>query len=316
MSNDQDALIEQASRWIVLLRSGAARDEDFLAFSAWRAQDPRHERLCTHLEQALGVFRRPVVQDAGGELLQRVLQAPSSRRQLLQRALVGSGLMVGAGLLGNRITPLDELTADLRTGTGQRRSLHAEDGSRLVINARSAVDLDFDINRRLVRFRGGELLAQVARSDRRPFVVHTGMGQVSSAGAGMMVAERDGRSRVLALGGPLELVNRSGVRLRLPAGQAVDFGPHRFGPVLQARLGETAWVDGLLEVRDSPLRDVITALRPYRAGVLRVHPSLEGMRVSGLFRLDASDQVLDALSRTLPLRIVRRTDLWISLLPV
>jgi len=60
---------------------------------------------------------------------------------------------------------------------------------------------------------------------------------------------------------------------------------------------------------------VIEALRPYRPGVLRLDPAIAQLRVSGLFRLDNPQQVLDTLARTLPIRIARHTDLWVTLSP-
>ena len=74
-------------------------------------------------------------------------------------------------------------------------------------------------------------------------------------------------------------------------------------------------MDGLLEVRNQALAEGLDALRAYRSGVLRVDPAVAGLRVSGLFRLDDSDQALDALARTLPIRVARRTDLWVSVGP-
>jgi transmembrane sensor len=49
--------------------------------------------------------------------------------------------------------------------------------------------------------------------------------------------------------------------------------------------------------------------------LLRVDPAVASLRVSGLYRLDDSDQVLDTLARTLPIRIARRSDLWVSVGP-
>lgn len=316
MSAEQDRLIEQATRWIVLLRSGHASEAERQAFQAWRARDPRHEALCLRLERTLGVFQVPIAQGIDGNLLQRTLDAPSSRRKLLQRALVGAGVMVGGGLLlGTGVPSLEGLSADIATGIGQRQTVQLDDGSELLLNAQSATDVKFDEQRRLLRWRGGEGLLRVV-GERRPFIVQTDAGDVFTATAQVLLRERGAQCRVGALGAPVQIVTRGGDRLQLQAGQEVSFDRYRFGDVQAVRSGDSAWVNGLLEVRDSPLSEVIEALRPYRHGVLRLDPAVAGLRVSGLFRLDQSDVVLEALSRTLPIRVGRRSEYWVTVGPV
>ncbi|WP_175652082.1 DUF4880 domain-containing protein [Pseudomonas sp. Marseille-P9899] len=315
MSAEQDHLIEQATRWIVLLRSGHASDAERLAFQAWRARDPRHEELCLRLERTLGVFQVPVAQGIDGSVLQRALNAPSSRRKVLQRALLGAGLMIGGGLtLSSGLPSLDSLSADISTGIGQRQTVQLDDGSELVLNAQSAADVRFDEQRRLLKWRGGEGLVRVV-NDRRPFIVQTDAGDLFARAAQVLVRERGAQCRVGALDAPVQIVTRGGDRLQLQAGQEVSFDRYRFGVVEAVRNGDSAWVNGLLEVRDSPLSEVIEALRPYRHGVLRLDPAIAGLRVSGLYRLDQSDVVLEALSRTLPIRVARRSDYWVTLVP-
>lgn len=309
MSAEQERLIEQATRWIVLLRSGQASEAERQAFLAWRARDPRHDELCLRLERTLGVFQVPIAQGVDGGVLQRALNAPSSRRKVLQRGLLGVGLMIGGGW---SLTPsFESLGADLSTGIGQRQTVHLDDGSELVLNAQSAADVQFDSQRRLLKWRGGEGLLQVA-ADRRPFILRTSGGEVYGRNARILLRDRDEHCRVGAMDAPVQIVTRGGDRLQLQPGQEVTFDPLRFGVVQALRSGDSAWVNGLLEVRDSPLSEVIEALRPYRHGVLRLDPAIAGLRVSGLYRLDQSDMVLEALGRTLPIRIVRRSDYWVT----
>lgn len=312
-ADEQQRLIEQATQWLVLLRSGRASARDHQAFQAWRGEDPRHEQLCRRLETTLGVFQVPLAQGVDGKLVQRALQAPSGRRRFLQRALVGAGVTLGVGL-SLRHTSLAELAlgADLATGTGERQDFRLPDGSQLLLNAESQADLRFDGQERLLRWRGGEGRLEVV-DDARPFVVRTEAGSISARSARLLVRERGGQCRVCALAGVLEVSSLGGDRLQLRKGQAVSFDRLSFAAVEPLSGGEGAWVDGLLEVRDSPLAEVIDALRPYRRGVMRLEQAVAQLRVSGLFRLDQSDLVLEALARTLPIRVSRRSEYWVSI---
>lgn len=306
-----DALIDSATRWYVLLRSGEATAADWQRYHHWRAADLRHDALCRQLETRLGVFQVAQAQGVSGKVLQQALDAPSSRRHVLQVALAGAGVAMGAALLSKPMG-LADLTADVRTGTGERRTVTLADGSELLLNAQSAADIQFDPQRRLVRLREGELLARVASDRNRPFLIQTEQAQVRAYGNRFVLRERQGQGQVVALDGALEIDRQSGERLQLAAGHEVHFDRAGFGPVQVSSAGATAWIDGFLQVRDRPLAEVIDALRPYHTGVLRLDPSVAGLRVSGLYRLDNPQQILDTLARTLPIHITRRTGLWVT----
>ncbi|NVZ70213.1 FecR domain-containing protein [Pseudomonas costantinii] len=306
-----DELIESATRWYVLLRSGQANASDWQRYHQWRAADPRHDALCQQLEMRLGVFQVPQAQGVSGKVLQQALDAPSSRRHVLQIALTGAGVALGAALLAKPVG-LSELTADIRTGIGERRKVTLDDGSELLLNAQSAADIQFDPQRRLVRLREGELLAKVASDRSRPFLIQTDQARLRAYGNRFLVREREGQGQVVALNGAVEIDSRNGERLQLAAGHEVHYDRAGFGPVQASSSGATAWIDGFLQVRDRPLAEVIDALRPYHNGVLRLDPAVAGLRVSGLYRLDNPQQILDTLARTLPIHITRRTGLWVT----
>lgn len=306
-----DELIDSATQWYVLLRSGQATTQDWQRYHQWRAADPRHDALCRQLETRLGVFQVPQAQGVSGKVVQQALEAPSSRRQVLQIALAGAGVAVGAVLLAKPMG-LSELTADVRTGTGERRTVTLDDGSELLLNAQSAADIQFDPQRRLVRLREGELLAKVASDRLRPFLIQTDQARLRAYGNRFLVREREGQGQVVALNGAVEIDGQNGERLQLAAGHEVHYDRTGFGRMQASSSGATAWVDGFLQVRDRPLAEVIDALRPYHQGVLRLDPAVSELRVSGLYRLDNPQQILDTLARTLPIHITRRTGLWVT----
>jgi transmembrane sensor len=313
IENQHDDVIDNATRWIVLLRSGHASEADWQAYRQWRAQDPRHEQLCAQLETRLGVFKVPIAQGVSGKVLQLALTTPgTSRRKLLQGALACTGVALGASLLVSQRTALGELTADVSTGTAERRTVSLPDGSELFLNAKSAVDLDFSGAHRIVRLLDGELRAKVAVNPATPFQLVTPQALIHVLGSDLTVREREGQGLVVALKGALQIARQGLETLQLQTGHEVSYDRYGFSPVRVMSLGAAAWVDGLLEVRDVPLVQIIEALRPYRGGVLRIDPAVAELRVSGMFRLDKTEQVLDTLARTLPIQVLRRSDYWVT----
>lgn len=106
-----------------------------------------------------------------------------------------------------------------------------------------------------------------------------------------------------------------GRRTVVAAGQALDLA----GDAPAARRSDTetdtAWTRGILVARDLPLPEFAVRLAVHRPGWLRCDPALQVLRISGVFQLDQTDAVLDALPRTLPVRVVWRTRWWASIEP-
>lgn len=202
---------------------------------------------------------------------------------------------------------------DLYTGTGQRQSFRLEDGSQLVLDARSQVRPEFDGYRRRLRLREGRLLVDVARDPARPFVVDTGRGQVEAQGTRFQVSDDGASSRVVVLESRVRITTADGRQCLLERGQSARFDASAILARGPAEGGESAWLDGRLEVRDRPLGEVLEALRAYRRGIISVADDAAALRVSGIYPLDDSGAALALLEQSLPIRLDYHGPYWVSI---
>jgi transmembrane sensor len=308
-----DAAVAGAIAWAVRLRSGEAGAADWAAFEAWCAGDPRHHAAFSRLEQALGTFGRlPAAAVASGAARRVLLKSPARRKALrntLGLALLGAG---GAGAL-HQLTPLQSLTADLRTATGERRRVVLEDGSELWLNARSAVDVAFDAGARLLRLRAGEIIVSVAADPTRPFVVRTAQGAVHALGTRFAVRSEEAHTLLAVLHSAVRVDTAAGQSATLAAGRSARFDAERIETLAQRASDFAAWAEGFVEVHDRPLGEVIAALRPYHTGFLQVSDAAAALRVTGAFPLDDRRRTLTALAESLPITVRQRTPYWIGI---
>ena len=241
------------------------------------------------------------------------------RRGLLRGGLAALLASTATAWLVHRQTPLTTLAADLRTGTGQRSHHRLPDGSEIELDARSAADIAYSDTRRLVRLREGALLAQVAASapgqPLRPFVVQSAQGTAQALGTRFMVRQAEGQHPGACAG-----AQRAAHQPERPAAPAAG-GPQRLDrrrrhphaghrPPGAGRLGRR-----VIDVRDQPLGEVIDALRPYQAGIIRISPEAARLRLFGVFQLARPDQVLQDLVDTHPVSVRRWGD-WLTVIDV
>jgi transmembrane sensor len=312
------AALAAAVDWQVRLTSGSAGAGEHEAFARWLAADAHHQAAWQRVQ---GVLAGPVrqLQDidqrSPGQLpaARQSLSpaAPPASRQ--RRRIAGGTAMLlaslGAGYLVHRSQPLTGLLADLQTGTAETRHVVLPDGSALDLSARSAADLRFGAEHRLVRLREGELLVQVARDaaaagqPARPFVVQTRHGTAQALGTRYLVRQEARRTLVVVLQHSVALQTGQGVSRTLSEGQAAWMDGQGIELIGQRMAHHAGWAEGVLDVRDAPLSEAIEALRPWRRGLLRISPAAARLRVFGVFRLNDIDQALQALVDTQPIRI-------------
>lgn len=305
---------EAAVDWMVLLRSGSATAADRGAFAAWRDADASHAEAWTRLQSAIPGLA-PAADGAAAAARRNardVLLLPP--RRIVLKSLAGVGVLLGiGGTAANRLVPVGQLTADVYTGTAERKQIALPDHSLLNLNARSAVDVDFSADRRLVRLRTGSVVVRVTPDPGRPFSVQTDDGLVTALGTQFLVRRDAQSTRVVVLEHEVAVLTARGERLVLQAGEGADFDAAHIQRTDVSQATGAEWMNGHLLVNRQPLSYVIGELQRYRRGVLRVSPAAAGIPVQGGFPLDDVDASLAGLADTLPITI-RDFGGWLTLI--
>ncbi|ENO86466.1 FecR domain-containing protein [Thauera linaloolentis] len=311
-------VVEQAVAWHVALLSGSADDAQRAACLAWRQASEAHECAWQRIA-ALGQGMRAASGEIAAPLARQVLRsATGGARRTVLKTFAGLGLLGGGALLARELRLHDAIGADYRSATGEQRWIALADGTRLLLNTATSVDVHYDAEQRRVHLRHGEILVESAPdAARRPFLVSTAQGDILPVGTRFSVRqERDGGPvGVAVFDGAVDLRPARGTALRLRAGQQSAFTAGGAAPAQPLRAGQEAWRDGMLVVERMPLPDFIAELDRYRPGRLRCDPAVAHLRVSGAFPLHAPDEVLALLAETLPIRIGHFTRYWVTVGP-
>jgi transmembrane sensor len=257
--------------------------------------------------------RRDIVPEYQQDLAdQHDIIAPDRRRYVL-----GSLLALGAGAAGaaavNAWYPLAGLACDVSSPTGERRLFTLDEGSSLLLDARSRVDLSYSLAERVLNLLDGAVLLTTVSSHGPPLAVRTAEGRIRPLGTQVMVRQQGHRTLVVAQQGSAEIETISGAHAILPAGTGTRFDAARIGAPRAELMAEAAWKDGLIQANGRPLVEIVAALRPYRAGQLRMSTVAGGLPVRGDYPLDDTDATLLALAARMPIRVRRLTPWFVSI---
>lgn len=305
-----DPLMQEAFNWIVRLTSGSATREDAHAFEQWRAQGPDHAaafREVAAFRKATRAMNLPYPTSTPSN----VTSIGSRARPVLmdRRAMLVGGGAIAASAAAFMVAqpPLGlwpsfaELTADHRTGLGERRTLRLAGGAVVEMNARSALSLL--ANDQGVDLVTGEAFVAVARSA-TDFVIEAGGERVSSRSGTFNVRTSARESCVTCLTGSV-LHERDGEhRLLRPGDQLVASpdGRARLERVDASRA--SGWRRGLLIFRDTPLAEALEDINRYRNGkIILAHDSLATRPVNGIFHTDQVDNAVAQIQQLLHLKV-------------
>lgn len=307
-------ILEQAAEWLVLLQSGEISPSSHQAFEAWRQQSLQHDQAWQRAERLLTTFEQVPV-DIGHHTLQRL------HRQQRRKLIHGLGLLLAAGpgaWIAYKTLPWQDWQADYHTATGEQHALQLADGTTLILNTATSLDIRYTPRQRELILHHGEILIETGHQDpaQRPFIVSTPHGKLTALGTRFNV--RNHADHTL-LG-----VFEGAVRIELPQrqtsvihhGEQTIFnansiqGPQTLDPAL------ALWNQGMLLAQDMRMGDLVAELSRYRSGIMRCHPAIQDMRVSGAFPLLDSDASLELLKKTLPIQIHSMTRYWVSIEPL
>ena len=316
------ALDDEAIGWFVALQDPGADPATRAGYESWRRRDARHAAAFDRIVAVAGLpeLQAATLAAAGHAADARHPQGHhggrhhGGRHQGGRRRMrpVWGGALAAALLLlvaGAHLVPELRLRwlADHRTATGGRLELSLPDGSRMTLDSASAVALDFQDERRLVRLLAGQAYFDVRRDPARPFQVAGGYSIVEVTGTGFAVRGDPGSDSVVLDHGRVIVTGRGtgGPPVELVPGEQLTAGPQGLSPAMRADPAEAlAWREGRIVFHDQPFSAVVDTLRRYQPGLILVlDDALGRVPVSGNYRLDDPVAVLRAVAGIVGARV-------------
>lgn len=299
-STTGDASVDTiAHGWVIRLTSGTAQPEDIAAARAWCDQHPAHK-------QAFVEARR--LWQLTGQLSAPAQRRPNKRYWQFASA---AALVLGLSLLLVRQNAWD---ADYHTARGEQLRIALQDGSHLLLDANSAVDVQFSASARTVVLRKGEALFEVAHDPQRPFRVQAGDLRATALGTVYAVSRVATETEVIVARGQVKVEDPSGDAV-LEAGTRITQGKRGLGSKQSVNATNAlAWQHGRLVFEMTPLADVLEQLEHYRPGFIHAADGhVANLKVSGTFQLDRLDEGVESLAQAFSLEVVRYSDYWVVL---
>lgn len=192
---------------------------------------------------------------------------------------------------------LQDLRADYVADRGVRRSINLQDGSKVLLDADSAMSVDITSDERRIKLLRGTAFFEVQPSS-VPFIVDAANGHSRVLGTAFDVSVTEEGASVTLEHGSLEVSLSNGpAHVVLRPGENVAYGGHGLGTPSAVDVSEMmAWRDGRLVFNNMTLASVLSHIERNRQGrIMLIGGSLAERRISGSLALDDTDVALEAV---------------------
>lgn len=181
----------------------------------------------------------------------------------------------------------------IETPIAERRTVLLEDGSRVMLDAKSRVRVAFDAAFRDLELLEGQAHFEVAHDSRRPFRVRTQSAEVVAVGTKFDVAALSALTTVTLIEGRVNVRAIPGKSVEEPRVEALDPG-QQLGITSDGQLlGKktvtiatvTAWQRGTIVLDGVPLSEALAVLNRYSTTQIVIPDTqLHSRSISGVFR--------------------------------
>lgn len=308
---------EEAALWAARLDGSDLSAADRAALDAWLASDPSRRALLSSycqfsadLEQLLPTVTG--MREQAAEIPPALVNARPS--PWLRRSLLAGAALTAAAAFALLFLRPDrtETPGRIATAVAQRQQLTLPDGSRVELNAQSALVVAFGPTERRLRLASGQAFFTVTRDAARPFFVETPAGSVRVTGTEFDVRTEAGALLEVTVAGGSVAVRPGDTApesFALAAGGRLSSGPE--GVAIRALSADEldqafAWRRGQVVFAGTPLRDALARFARYHGRDLTVSADAANLRLGGRYALDDLDGFFSALEAALPAVEVRR----------
>jgi transmembrane sensor len=338
---------EEAARLFMELHIDDARSQAFIEWQRWMNADPSHRQAYERVEQTMMRLKIPVrpplpsaeemaADEYDGSMsidewksVPRSTRRSSSIRFAIAASVAFLSLVVG-GLWLNGYYRSQYGTFVFHTSAGERRELTLPEGSRIMLDADSILNVELTPGLRSLQLARGEAYFKVSKNAARPFIVQAGDARVRAVGTAFNVRMSADRTVVAVVEGKVEVTSdanpaiESGasgkpplqapgeahsvqtLRAQVSAGRAVSYASSaglQELPAIEASLA-TTWLNGRRQYHDEPLRYVLADVDRYTGRRIEIADDSTGdLKFTGTLDLGNSAAWIRGLSVALPVKI-------------
>jgi transmembrane sensor len=301
-----DTVRAKAAAWVARLHEEPSPDAD-AGVRAWLRESEDHRRAFNRMTRVWELTGKMQMR-AGGDMS---AARPGRRSRFTPWAATMAATLILAVLAAAYFWRDNTVV----TGVGQRQVRLLKDGTRVLLNTDTRIELNYDEHARRVRLVRGEARFDVSKRPTWPFLVTVGGQEIRALGTSFIVRNDaqdvsvtlvEGRISVAPIAQNGEAASQN-AQILTP-GQRLTISRRHAPAVDRPELNRVmAWERGRVEFEETPLGDAANEMNRYATThIIVADADVAQLRIGGVFRAGDSDEFVGTVTAAFGLRADRR----------
>ncbi len=321
----REEIRDRACCWLARLDAGPT-EKDIEELGAWLDQSPEHKEMLLEMAEMWDNFG--VLSDLAPVFPLEQYQPPIKRNNP-RKALVAAAasILLGVITLGSLFnfkafhmpvaSDMQQVAARVQsyeTRIGEQSTVMLVDGSSMILNTNTLLEVGYSSTERVVRLKSGEVHFEVAKDETRPFRVYAGGKLIQAVGTAFAIQHLDDGIEVTVTQGEVSLQKTQ----EMVGNEIAELDPVQDAPVsltagemaivsVEAEILEVrrlmademeirlSWRHGMLLFQENTLEEVIKEVSRYTQVVIEADEAIKDIKVGGYFKAGDIDGLLIAM---------------------
>lgn len=307
-------LSETAARWYIRMRDAAPDAPERSQFEAWLMADSAHqaeyESISATMQQLNTNKTLKMMADA---VETKAYFDKNERKRKLANAVTKTVAVLIIGLAAMfsvqqyhvwQTQPVLQVAANNTIGKITTQSL--SDGSKITLSANSEMQITYYRHQRYIRLNRGEAIFDVAKDEKRPFVVESANAKITVLGTRFAVNKLSNLVRVSVEHGRVQ-VEAQAEALILSNGQVAEIKLNQAPEQVQKNaLDAFGFAQGKLIFAGADIQEIADTIARYRQTPIIVQ-GLPKSRTSAVINTKDAEQFLQGLPNIAPVQIMNQS---------
>ncbi len=283
---------EEAIGWHVRLSDPAAPSADWAEFTDWLEADPDHVDAYDAVALADAELGESVRVSHADPAVPRNDNAPAPAKWYQRRGLFAVAASAAVAVLASPFLLSGRALQSYETRTGEIREIAMADGSQIVMNGGTKLELDRRTNR-FARLSAGEAVFTIRHDATHPFTLETPESTLRDLGTVFNVRQGDDSLEVTVAAGAVQY-NPKVEAVTIRAGNRLQVSHDHPVPALsRAEPGSVAgWRSGRLSYQAAPISEIAIDLTRSLGTPVSVSRDVGVRRFSGIIRIERDQKLL------------------------
>ncbi|QKF73334.1 sigma factor regulatory protein, FecR family [Aliarcobacter faecis] len=309
----KESIEEKAAYFFTCKKDGFTKNQE-KEFLFWIDENIEHKKAFEKLER-LQLLCSSLSKSTKERISQEVHQSIKSRKALKKTNLLKIVASV-IFILGATLFTINEYLnfgiKHIYTSNKELRDIVLPDGSKVILDAKTKLDIKYYSDKREVNISEGKALFEVSSNPNKPFIVNADMIKVEVLGTNFEVKNEKDKIAVDVISGKVKVEQNKNDEFQqlaiLTQGKHISFDKQSSKTVLKDIdiKNIASWKDGVLFFQDYSLQKAIDEFKKYKDIDIVIQKDIQKYSISGSFGIDDIDKFIFALSKIYPIKVDKK----------